>query len=91
VGDTGDIVSIPGSGRYPREGNDNTLKYPCLENFMNRGAWQAIARGLAKRWTRLSTHIHTLPCGLVVTNPPANAGDINFIPALGKFYMPWEF
>ena len=37
TGDTGDIGSIPGSGRYPGEGNDNPLMYPCLEIFMNRG------------------------------------------------------
>ena len=81
----------PRSGRAPGTTDDDPLQYFCLENTMNRGAWQATAHGLAKRWTRLSTHTHTLPCGLVVKNPPANAGDINFIPALGKFYMPWEF
>ena len=37
----GDLSSIPGSGRSPREGNDNTLQYSCLENPMDRGAWQA--------------------------------------------------
>ena len=26
----------------PGEGNDNTLQYSCLENSMDRGAWQAI-------------------------------------------------
>ena len=33
--------SIPGSGRSPRKGNDNPLQYSCLENSINRGAWQA--------------------------------------------------
>ena len=37
----GDPGSIPESGRYPGEGNDNPLKYSCLENPMDRGAWQA--------------------------------------------------
>ena len=37
----GDMDSISGSGRYPREGNGNPLQYPCLENPMDRGAWQA--------------------------------------------------
>ena len=33
--------SIPGLGRFPREGNGNALQYSCLENSMKRGAWQA--------------------------------------------------
>ena len=33
--------STPGSGRSPGEGNDNPLQYFCLENPMDRGAWQA--------------------------------------------------
>ena len=35
---TGDLGSKPGSGRSPREGNDNPLQYPCLENPMDRGS-----------------------------------------------------
>ena len=34
----GDMGLIPGSGRYPREGNDNPLQYSYLENSMDRGA-----------------------------------------------------
>ena len=42
VGDTGgDAGSIPGLGRSPGVGNDNPLQYSCLENSMDRGAWQA--------------------------------------------------
>ena len=37
----GELDSIPGSGRYPREGNDYPLQYSCLENPVDRGAWQA--------------------------------------------------
>ena len=33
----GDLGSIPGSGRYPGEGNGNPLQYSCLENSMDRG------------------------------------------------------
>ena len=40
--DIGDADSIPGSGRAPGEGNGNQVQYSCLENFMGRGAWQAI-------------------------------------------------
>ena len=37
----GDLGSIPGSGRSLGEGNGNPLKYSCLENPMDRGAWWA--------------------------------------------------
>ena len=41
AGATGDVGSIPGLGRSPGGGNGNPLQYSCLENPMNRGAWQA--------------------------------------------------
>ena len=44
---------IPGPGRYPGEGNGNSLQYFCLENPMDRGVWQAIVLGVTKNWTRL--------------------------------------
>ena len=34
-----DLGWIPGSGRFPGEGNGNSLQYSCLENPMDRGAW----------------------------------------------------
>ena len=37
----GDPGSIPGLGRSPGEGNSNPLQYTCLENPMDRAAWQA--------------------------------------------------
>ena len=37
----GGVGSIPGSGRFPGGGNGNLLQYSCLENPMDRGAWQA--------------------------------------------------
>ena len=42
TGDAGDMISIPGLGRYPRGGNGNPLQYSCLENPMDRDAWWAI-------------------------------------------------
>ena len=36
-----DLGSIPGSGRYPGEGNGNSPQYSCLKNSLDRGAWQA--------------------------------------------------
>ena len=50
----GDQGSGPGSGRSPGEGNSNPLQYSCLENSMDRGAWQATIHEVAKSWTRLS-------------------------------------
>ena len=50
----GDVGSIPGSGISPGEGNGNPLQYSCLENSMDRGAWQATVYGVAKSQTRLS-------------------------------------
>ena len=41
----GDLGPIPGSGRYPGEGNGNPLQYSCLENSMDRGAWWATIYG----------------------------------------------
>ena len=49
----GDRNSIPGSGRYPREGNGNPFRYSCLENPMDRGAWWATVHGVAKSWPEL--------------------------------------
>ena len=43
----GDLGSIPGLGRYPGEGNGHPLQYSCLENLMDRGAWQTV-HGLAR-------------------------------------------
>ena len=59
---TGDIGSIPGSGRSPGGGHDNPLQYSCLESPMDRGAWQATVHRAAKSWAqlkRLSVHVHT--------------------------------
>ena len=36
-----DMGLIPGLGRSPREGSGNPLQYSCLENPIDRGAWQA--------------------------------------------------
>ena len=55
----GDLASIPGLGRSPGEGNGNPLQYSCLENPMDRGAWQATVRGVSMSQTQLSDfHFH---------------------------------
>ena len=48
LANAGDASSILGSGRSPGEGNGNTLQYSCLENPMNRGAWQATVHGVTR-------------------------------------------
>ena len=51
----GDLGSIPGLGRYPGEGNGNSLQYSCLENPMTT------VHGVAKSQTKLSEqHTHVL-------------------------------
>ena len=50
----GDLGLIPGLGRSPGEGNGYPLQYSCLENSIDRGAWQATVHGVAKNWARLS-------------------------------------
>ena len=54
VYNAGNPGSSPGLGRSPGEGNGNPLQDYCLENPMDRGAWQAAVYGVAKSWTRLS-------------------------------------
>ena len=54
AGDTRDVGSIPGWGRSPGGGHGNPLQYSCLENPMDREAWQAIVHRVAKSRTRLN-------------------------------------
>ena len=49
---------IPGSGRSPGEGNGNPLQYFCLENPMDRGAWQTAVREVTGSHVS-HTHTHT--------------------------------
>ena len=55
----GDMGLIPGLGRSPEEGNGNPLQYSCLENPMDRRAWQAIVHGVTKSRTRLNHQTQT--------------------------------
>ena len=50
----GDPCLIPGSGSSPGEGNGSPLQWSCLENSMNREAWQFTVHGIAKSqiWLR---------------------------------------
>ena len=47
LANAGDAGSIPGSGRFPGEGNGFPLQYSCLEDSMNRGVWEAAVHEVA--------------------------------------------
>ena len=58
TGKAGDMGLILGSGRSLEEGNGNPLQYSCLENPMDRGAWQATVHRITKSWAQLRVHVH---------------------------------
>ena len=62
AGDIRDAGSIPGLGSSSGEGNDNSLQYSCLENPIDRGAWQATVHSIAESdmTDRLSTQENAL-------------------------------
>ena len=63
AGDLGGVGSIPGSGRCPGVGHGNPLQDSCLENPMDREAWQATVHGVTqsqKQLKRLSIHMPIL-------------------------------
>ena len=61
AGDARDMSSIPGSRRYPREGNGNPLQPSCLGNPIDRGAWRATVLGVTKKLdtAEATEHTHT--------------------------------
>ena len=70
----GDLGSIPGLGRSPREGNGNPLQYSSLENSMGGGAWQATVHGVAKSWTGVSNFTFFFFSFPIVSKNPHLAG-----------------
>ena len=60
---TGDIRNtglIPGSRRSLGGGHGNPLWYSCLENLMDRGAWQATIHRVSKSdTTEMTEHAYT--------------------------------
>ena len=55
AGAGGDAGLIPGSGRSPGREHDNPLKYSCLENSMDRGAWQTTVHRVSESDTTEAT------------------------------------
>ena len=53
AGTARDTGSIPGLGKFPGGGHGNAFQYCCMENPMDRGAWQATVHGVTKSWTQL--------------------------------------
>ena len=63
AGEKRDAGSIPGSGSSPGGGNGNSLRYSCLGNPTDRGAWRATVHGVAKSQTQLVTKQHQQGAG----------------------------
>ena len=85
TGDTIDVGSIALSGRSPGGGNGNARWYSCLENSIDRGAWQATAHEVkkSKKWLR-NEHAYTH------TYPPLHTPHFHLGRALGPlFYLPF--
>ena len=61
AGDIRDSGSIPESKRSPGGGHGNVLQYSCLENPMDRGAWQAKVHRVAQMdVTEATYHAHII-------------------------------
>jgi len=85
----GDQGLIPGSGRSPGEGNGNPLQYSCLENPMNRGAWQPTVHEV----TRMGHNLVTKPSSDLREEAESGQGPENFRRAGGwaAFSFPREW
>ena len=62
TGSTGDMGLIPGLGRYPGEGNGNLFQDTCLENPMDRGAWEITDHGVTESDITEHSHTHIYTC-----------------------------
>ena len=60
AGDARHADLIPGSGRAPEEGNGTLPQYSCLENTMDRGAWQDTVPGAAESDMTEQLSAHTV-------------------------------
>ena len=58
AGDVRDVSSVPGLGRSPGEGYGKPLQYSCLENPVDRGAWQAAFQRVSKLDITELTYMH---------------------------------
>ena len=79
-----DLASIPGSGRSPGGGDGDPLQYSCLENPMDRGAWQATVHGVEKSPKQLKWRsMHAVPMVAVLSGHCSiDGGGVSFLPTL---------
>ena len=64
AGDIKDAGSIPRSGRSPGEGHGSPLRYSCLENPMDGGAWRTMVHGVSESdRTEVTEHAHNHSSG----------------------------
>ena len=68
AGNARDMGSIPGLGRYPGVGNSNPFQDSCLENSMDRRAWQLGYSPWGCKESDITEHTHTHTQGLVMWN-----------------------
>ena len=88
----GDLGSIPGSGRFPGEGNGNPFQYSCLENPMDGGwcrdcPWDCKESGMTEQLHFLSLlpfEGRDFPGGSDGKESTCNEGDLSSIPGLGR-------
>ena len=84
---------IPGSGRPPREGHGNPLQCSCLENSVDKGAWQATVHGVAESWTSPQWLKHTGPrrlfSSLVRRHMPLETALV-LVAEEYRFFTKWE-
>ena len=88
---------------FPGEGNDNPLRYSCLENPMDRGAWWATVHGITKSQTRLSNTLFqynrfplqsyafnsiVLNRGGIFHSPPRSPGPSEGVQPCGQVFSP---
>ena len=60
VGDSWDVGSIPGSGRYPGVGNSNLLRYSCLNNSVEPGRLHPLgSQRVGYDWVCARAYTHT--------------------------------
>ena len=83
----GDLGSMPGLGRSPGEGNGNPFQYPCLENSVDRGVWQAIVHGVAKSQTWLSEKHTFFNSHFYLCNFSSNASPLYLILIIWIFFI----
>ena len=69
AGDRRGVGSLPGSGRFPGEGNGNPVQYSSLENSMGRGGIQSTgSQSVRHDWATGGKHAHIMHAYLIAHN-----------------------